>query len=320
MAELPKVGDLIPVEMFHVSKTNVRFGEPFGDSEEDKNLVANLTGGKIIQAFKVRPEGDGYGVVVGRRRFLGKKEAGAKHFVVGVDCLVEEMSDEEAREASWVENLDFLRKQMDPITRANGLKGIVSSSPTSLRGVARRLGIPVSNLSEWMKVLELSPKMQDLLAKRLLTYSDGVMIARMKLDTELQDKLAEVLETRGIRAFKKLIRKKRLTKHTSAKKLVVAGKDYWKQLTRSLRDFANYWPDYCKLREREDVRNYHLSLEVTMPKDLNETYEPNGLEILSADEAPQICGPCGRDILAGDPFAEKDGIYYCSKCTKELSH
>lgn len=201
--DLPKRGDHIPVAQFHVSQLNVRFGEPFGESEEDQRLIANLRKGKIIGPFKARPEEDSFGVVVGRRRFLAKKEAGTKQFVVGVDCLIEEMSDEEAREASLIENLEALRKTMNPITRAIALNEIISFSPRGLRGTARRLGIPPSNLSEWLKVLELSPKMQEAVAKGLLSYTDGLIVARMNLGETLQDELAEILETQGLKAFRK---------------------------------------------------------------------------------------------------------------------
>lgn len=318
------MGDRVGVEMFHVSKMNVRFGEPFGQDQDDKNLIANLKEGKIVQPFKARPEAEGYGVFIGSRRFLGKKTAGVKSFVVGVDCLIEEMTDGEAREASLIENL--FRKDINPMIRAKKLNEIIIRRRESLRATARRLGVGKSTLSEWLKILELSPKMQEAVAKGVLFYTDGLMIARAELDMEVQDKLAEVLETQGKTAFKKELAqaKKGLTKPTSAKKLskddkskIVLGKDYWKQLTQSLRDFANYWCDFSTLEEWEDAENYHLKLEVVMPKDLNESVDApyEGLENLSADEAPQICADCGQDILEGDPFAEKDGLYYCAKCS-----
>lgn len=204
---MPKAGDRIPVGKFHISERNVRADEPFGDAEEDKQLMAQLRRGKIIGPFKVRAEGDGYGVVVGRRRFLAKRETGAKYFVVGADCLIEEMSDEEAQEASLIENLEILRKTMNPITRAEQLNEIISFSTTGLRGTARRLGISPSTLSEWLKVLELAPKMQEAVAQGSLSYTDALMIARMDLGEALQDELAEVLETKGLEAFKKELMK-----------------------------------------------------------------------------------------------------------------
>lgn len=320
--ELPKVGSKIPVEKFHVSKTNVNVEEPFGESEEDRKLIANLKAGKkIVQPFKARPEGDGYGIYIGRRRFLGKKNAGAKFFVVGVNCLINNVTDEEAEEASWIENFKGFQKGMNPITRAKRLEKIVSR--WGIRGYSRRSGIPASSLSEYLKVSELSPKMQRLLAKNLFSYREGVKIARMNLAIEMQDKLGALLLTEGLEAFKKqckLIRKKGLTEHAKKGRkktdYVIPRKRFWKELTQSLREFANYWADYCKLEEWEDVEAHHLTLEVTMPKDLNEPSESDGLETLSADEAPQICGSCGQDILEGDEFTEGDGLYYCRECSQ----
>ena len=67
---------------------NVRAEEPFGEAEEDRQLIAQLRIGK--SSSQARPEGDGYGVFIGRRRFLAKKEVGAKYFVVGADCLIKD--------------------------------------------------------------------------------------------------------------------------------------------------------------------------------------------------------------------------------------
>lgn len=194
-------GERISADRFHVSKTNVNYGEPFGETEQDQKLIANLRRGKIVQKFIARPEGDGYGVVVGRRRFLAKLAVDIKHFTVGVDCLIEDMTDEEAREASWTENLDALRKGMNPIKRAEGLSKILASSTMTLRSYARRTGIPASNLSEWLKVLELSEKMQQCVSKGLLKYTDAMRLARLKLGEELQNELAELLEAEGPEAM-----------------------------------------------------------------------------------------------------------------------
>jgi len=252
--ELPNVGDRIPVEEFNVSPLNVRAGEPFGEVEEDRRLVAQLRRGRIIGPFKARPEGEGYGVFVGRRRFLAKKLGGAKYFVVGEDCLIEDVSDEDAREASLIENLEILQKEINPITRAKALNEVISFSAAGLRGTARRLGISASTLSEWLKVLELSPRMQEDLTKGLLFYTDALMIARMKPGTDLQDKLAEVLEMEGLDAFKK-----ELTRFSEGKIKRGAPKGVFIVL-RTTFD-KRYKPDielYGKLTELAEAKNVKL--------------------------------------------------------------
>jgi ParB/RepB/Spo0J family partition protein len=194
----------IPVEKIHISQTNVRANLPFGDSEEDKALVYQVNWGKkVVQPFKVRPEKDGYGVYVGRRRFLAKKAAGFKEFVIGDDVIIEDIDEAEARRQSLVENLDFLRKEMDPMTRAHELAKLVDNSTGGLRVVAGQLGIPPTTLSEWLKVLDLAPKMQETVSKGLLSFSDGLQLVRMDLGEKTQEKLADVLETEGKEEFEK---------------------------------------------------------------------------------------------------------------------
>jgi len=206
MAKLPKMGDKIPAAKFHVSKCNVRYGQPFGKSEKDKILVHQVRTSRnkrLVQVFKARLEGNGYGVFTGRRRFLAKKEVGAKTFTVGVDVIVEDVTEEEAREDSLIENLKTLKEDMNAIARAKQLNELLIIRPDGIRGTARRLGISPATLSEWLKVLELSPKMQDAVAKGSLYFTDALRLARMKIGNKKQDELANTLETEGLDAFQK---------------------------------------------------------------------------------------------------------------------
>jgi ParB/RepB/Spo0J family partition protein len=199
---LPKVGDKIPIEKFFVSKMNMRVEEPFGESPEDKALIEHFKSTGIVQPFKARPEGEGYGVVVGRRRFLALKEAGVKEVVVGQHVWIEDMSDEEAMDASLKENLEEFHKTPDPVTRAKAIHAYLERLPTGLRGLARAWGIPHSTLSEYLKILELSPEMQGAVQKRLISFRDALEAARLGLEDEQQKKLAEIAEKEGAEAFK----------------------------------------------------------------------------------------------------------------------
>lgn len=240
---LPKMGDVIPVDKFHVSTANVRVDIPFGETEEDKVLIHQLSvGKKIVGPFKARPEGKGYGVFVGRRRFLAKKAAGFKEFVLGDDVLIEDVSEEEGRRQSLIENLDILRKEMDPMTRAHELAKLVDASPSGLRSVARELGIPPTTLSEWLKVLDLTPKMQEVVSKGLLGFSDSLEVARMKLGEITEEELATTLETEGAEAFQKEL--ERHAEHR-LKRGIPAGKYIIERLT-----FDTVYPPHMELHEK----------------------------------------------------------------------
>ena len=198
---LPKSGDRIPAERFHVSKLNVRVDEPFGDSEEDKALIENARRGKLVQPFKARPEGDGYGIYVGRRRFLSKMAVGAKAFVVGQEVIIDNISDDQAREDSLVENLSVLREEMNPLLRARKIQDLIDFNMIGLRAVARKLGIAASSLSEWTKILELPPSMQQAVATGKSYYKDALTLAKLKLGEIQQEQLAQALESGGWEAY-----------------------------------------------------------------------------------------------------------------------
>lgn len=191
--------ETIPVEKIVVSPLNVRADEEFGSAEEDEMLRKNVKRSGIVQLITVRPEGEKYEVILGRRRFLAIKDK-----VKEITCVVrDEWDDEEALKASLIENMRNFQKPLDPISRAKALNRLVSLSPTGMTGVARDLGIPKSTLSEYLKVLELSPKMKEQVAAGAVPFRDAVEIARLKLGQELQDSLAEVVATEGMDSLKK---------------------------------------------------------------------------------------------------------------------
>jgi len=204
MVDLPKSGDRVPVKRFFVSRHNVRYDIEFGESEEDKKFIEHLRFSAIEEPFKARPEGDGFGVYQGRRRFLAKKPF-TTHFVVGKDCLVINVSPDEAREASLKENL--FRNDLDPVTRALNLNVIMSRGGGGLRATARRLGLKASTLSEWLGALKLTENLQRLLSKREIVWSDARKIVRMNLSEEMQNRLVEIIDNEGVEAFKKELEK-----------------------------------------------------------------------------------------------------------------
>jgi len=74
-----------------------------------------------------------------------------------------------------------LRKDLDPISRAKALKKLVETNPRGITGVAKELGIPKSTLSEFLKVLELSPQLQEKVSKGVVPFRYALEVARLGL-------------------------------------------------------------------------------------------------------------------------------------------
>ena len=64
-----------------------------------------------------------------------------------------------------------------------------------------------------------------------------------------------------------LARKLAKTSHKEKIRRVVAGRAYWKELTKTPKEYARFFSDYVTLKELEDVGSFHLTLEVSLPKD-----------------------------------------------------
>jgi len=251
-----KNGDNISSDKFKVSKFNVNFGQPFGESETDKILISQVARTKkIVDPFKARAEGDEYGVYMGRRRFLALKATGIKHFRVGHDVLIVNLNEEQARQDSLIENLKVLRTGMNPITRAQQLNELVSSSPDGLRGTARRLGLSPSTLSEWLKILELTKPMQKAVADGLLYYTDGLKLTKMQLGEIGESTLARTLESQGYEEFKKELER---TTKKQLKRGIPAGKYFIERIT-----FDKYYPpdmkSYGKLQQLAKQKNMEIN-------------------------------------------------------------
>jgi len=194
---------------------NVRYGKPFNPEKNKKDwqLVQNVRAGGIEQSFKVRPEKDpeteeeGYGVYLGRRRFLAEKYLGKKIFTVGEELVVRDVTEEEARKASFVEGDESLREEVDPIARAKALQWLVANKPAGLVAVAADLGMGKGRLSEYLRVLDLDPSMQTQVSEGNINYSSAVRLARMSLGTEAQKELAKTLKNEGFGEFEKSLEK-----------------------------------------------------------------------------------------------------------------
>ena len=187
---------MIPIDRIRVSSQNIRAGQPFGD-EEDQGLVQNIGSFGILQPITVKPVGDMYELSAGRRRFLSAKQSG----LTEVPCIVRDIGDEEAIDISLSENL--LRKDVDPVTIGRALKLRLERGDISLSEYARRIGKAKSTLSEWLRMNDLSPAMQDEVQRGGIPLRNALKVARMDFTPEEERALAEESRESGLEAFKR---------------------------------------------------------------------------------------------------------------------
>lgn len=89
----------------------------------DDSLVQTIKSHGIVQPLTVRPSGERFELVCGYRRLVHAKEAG----LTVVPCVVKEMSDLEAAEATFIENLE--RQDLTDYERGRWLKLLMEKFP-----------------------------------------------------------------------------------------------------------------------------------------------------------------------------------------------
>lgn len=186
--------ELIPLEKIRISRSNIRADDSFGD-EEDQELIKNIESLGILQPIVVNPVGDFYEVDVGRRRLLSAREVGLDE----IPCIVREASEEDSMDASFSENV--FRKDVDQVTIGKWLKMRLERGDISLSEYARRIGKNKSTLSEWLKMTELSPSMQEEVQRGAVPFRRALKVARMDLTPSEEGILAEESRSGGLDSF-----------------------------------------------------------------------------------------------------------------------
>lgn len=135
----------------------------------------------VLQPITVRAvEGKAtpYELVMGERRWRASRRADLKM----VRSLVEEFTDEEAREIVLIENIQ--REDLTPMDEARSIRDLVEVYEGNKAAAARKLGKPDQYVYQALELLTLPKEVQDLLEARVLNVAQ----ARVLLEVEGDDK------------------------------------------------------------------------------------------------------------------------------------
>ena len=189
---------MIPIDKINISDFNVRAEEPFGD-EEDQDLMESIKTFGILQPIIVRQVGDMYELIAGRRRIYSARESG----LTEIPCIIKDVHDYEALDISLSENL--FRKNLDPVTIGRALKRRMDKSGISLREYARKIGKPASTLSNFLRMNDLSPDMQNEVQSRKVNLTEALKVVRMNLPLDKEMELAMEAREVGSESFKNML-------------------------------------------------------------------------------------------------------------------
>ena len=161
------------------------------DQEKLQELADSIksTGG-LLQPIVVRPLSSGkYEIVAGERRWRAAQLAG----LGDVSCLVYPYSDEQALQASIVENIS--RADLNPIEEAQAYQRMIDEFHYLQEEVAASVGKSRVAITNSLRLLKLDPRVQSLLIKGQLSEGHGKILA--SLEPHQQIALAEQCVQKG---------------------------------------------------------------------------------------------------------------------------
>ncbi len=171
------------------------------DKAELEELADSIKRYGVIQPLIVQKKNDYYEIIAGERRWRAAKLAKIKE----VPVVIKEYEPQEASEIALIENLQ--RSDLNPIEEAKAYKDLIEEYDLRQEDVATRLSKSRSAITNSMRLLNLSDKVQGMIEKGDLQM--GHARALLGLENEaLQEKTAKTVVDKGlsVRDTEKLVK------------------------------------------------------------------------------------------------------------------
>jgi ParB family chromosome partitioning protein len=170
------------------------------DGPDFDELVASIRQKGILEPILVRPleSGADYEIVAGGRRFKAAmeidSEAGKKR-LTKVPCLVRELSDDEAYDIMFIENLQ--RQDLSELDQAHGFKEYLDKHGYQvLPGLAERTGIRPEYIRRHVAVLALPKTIVEAWTKGKLAFGHLEQLLRIEDEKTRKELFNETLQER----------------------------------------------------------------------------------------------------------------------------
>lgn len=180
------------------------------DDEKIKELADSIRIHGVIQPIIVISIGSRYQIVAGERRWRASRAANK----ITIPAIVLDLNEKQTMEVSLVENLQ--REDLNPIEEAKGLQVLVERLSLTQEEAAKRLGKSRPAITNALRLLQLSEKIQKLLLENKITAGHGRALLALS-ENSLREAAADTIVKKdlNVRETERLIQN---LKHKSKKK------------------------------------------------------------------------------------------------------
>ncbi|ACI20016.1 ParB/RepB/Spo0J family partition protein [Dictyoglomus thermophilum] len=170
-----------------------------------QELVESIKQLGLLQPILVRPKGDYYEIIAGERRYHAAKTAGLKEIPV----IVKDIDDQSAWDIALTENLQ--REDLNPIEKAKAFQYYIETFKVTQEELAQRLSISRSEISNFLRLLQLPPEIQEEVRRGNLTYGHARTLLSVE-DPYIQKLLAQkiIKEKLSVRETEELVKRRKI--------------------------------------------------------------------------------------------------------------
>lgn len=187
-----------------ISKVEPNREQPRKKFDEDAllELSESIKQFGVLQPLLVQKRDDYYEIIAGERRWRAAKLAGLKE----VPVIIKNLSEKEIMEISLIENIQ--REDLNPIEEALAYKRLLDEFHVKHDELAERVSKSRSTITNSMRLLKLSEKVQQMIIDEQLTMGHVRPLIMIE-DQEKQYTIAQRIfdEKLSVRETEKLIKK-----------------------------------------------------------------------------------------------------------------
>jgi ParB family transcriptional regulator, chromosome partitioning protein len=168
-----------------------------------EELAESIKEKGIIQPLLVRKMSEGYELIAGERRWRAAQKAG----LTEIPVLIREVEPTAQLELALIENIQ--RQNLNAMDEAEAYQRLIQEFNISQEDVARRVGKDRSSVANFLRLLRLSPNVQEKIAEGALSFGHAKCL--LSLESALdQNKMAEEVVEKGlsVRELERMIQKK----------------------------------------------------------------------------------------------------------------
>jgi ParB family chromosome partitioning protein len=175
----------IPVQQILANPTQPRLEMK---EESLQELATSIREKGLLQPILVRRKEGLYEIIAGERRFRAARIAGLQE----IPAIIRDADDRECLELAMIENLQ--REDLNPIEIAGVYQRFVEEFEYTHDGLAKKIGVDRSSVSNYLRLLKLPGWIKGLMAEGKLTQGHGRVLVTLKDEQQQRRYVKKVLD------------------------------------------------------------------------------------------------------------------------------